>query len=245
MGPRLPESVAKLEERKYLILPIIGLTGFAVVLAALLLSGVLTGAQASVIATLALIVLTGAYAALTYQLVHETRKSREQEIRPVLDFQAQEKGSYIMNVGGGAARKLSLTLELLPAGRTHSITHQSLPAGSQLAIHVEPFSSIADRGYGDLQIEGAKFSGIEITEGEEFWENLDDPYERLVMRGRCENIWGQECEIKEEYSVFALTEMYGGAVPPNLEEAQSLEWIAMEIREIRSQLQQNDWDQER
>lgn len=57
------------------------------------------------------------------------------------------------------------------------------------------------------------------------------------------NMWGTECEIEEEYDVFTLTEGFGGGVPPNMDEATSLETVAIELSRIRRQLE-DDPDQE-
>lgn len=144
--------------------------------------GRISGAVATLAATLTLVVLTGLYAAITYRMMVETKKGREQEIRPVLEFHAGEYMSQIKNVGGGPARNLDITLSLVPEGVTHGIRHQSIPAGESIAVPAEPFSSIGDRGFLELQAEGVDIDGDEIDD-EEFWEDRDFPFERLQMTG--------------------------------------------------------------
>lgn len=215
---------------------------FVITLAVLLLvlEGLITASHASLIATLLLVVLTAGYAATTYRMTNETKKARVQETRPVLDFQPDEFMSTIVNLGGGPARSIDITLSFQPVDDRRRIQRQSLPAGEKIALVEEPFSSIGDRRFGDVQLQ---YSDLEEPENdselaETMYEN--PPAERLQMEGSCEDVWGTEYTIEEEYMVYDLTEGFGDAVPPTMDESQSLETIALELQRIRSQFEDNE-----
>lgn len=169
----------------------------------------ITGGEATAIATIMLVVVTGIYATFTYQMMLETRRSREQEIMPVFEFQPEEIRSYIQNVGGGPARKLDLT-SLLPANESVRVKRQSVPSGSAIAITAEPFSSLADRTFQDLQLESERIDLYEV-EDENIWDGLDEyPYEELVLDGVCEDAWGNTRNIYERYELWDLMEAVEG-----------------------------------
>lgn len=207
--------------------------------------GRISGAVATLAATLTLVVLTGLYAAITYRMMVETKKGREQEIRPVLEFHAGEYMSQIKNVGGGPARTLDITLSLVPDGVAHGIRHQSIPAGESVAVPAEPFSSIGDRGFLELQAEGIDIEWDETEDDdEEFWEEREFPYERLQMTGTCEDVWGNTYPIEEEHQAFDLTEGFGDAVSPTVDAEASLELVAIELQRIRRLLDENASEKE-
>jgi hypothetical protein len=198
--------------------PTFALSAAAIGLSYLVYTDTIAGGEATAIATVLLVVLTGVYATVTYQMMLETRKSRKQEIMPVFEFQSEEIRSYIQNVGGGPARKLDLTISLLPADKSVRVKRQSLPAGATIAITAEPFSSLADRAFQDLQLESEQIDLHENSD-ENIWEELDEyPYEELALNGECEDAWGNTIEIHEKYELWNFMEGLGGfesTRPPN------------------------------
>lgn len=206
-------------------------------------SETISSSVASVATTTLLVLLTAFYALSTYGMVRETRrmaeetrKSREQEIRPVIEFHAREVYSQIANIGDGPARNVDLNLTLLPSGLTHTIREQSLPSGESISIPAEPFSSIRDRGFLELQEQGLDFDWDDVDDYEEFWEEQDFPYETLRMTGTVEDVWGNTHEVDVEYDVWNLTQELQGAVSLTLDMEQSLDSIARELRQIRKHL---------
>lgn len=200
-----------------------------------ILTGTVSGAEATAIATVLLVLLTGGYATVTYLMVLETRKASEQEIQPALDFQARELASTIVNSGNGPARNLDITLTLEPAGDSHTVQRQSLPAGGAVAIPMEPYSSLGARGYQDLQLRATDMEWEDIDEDDpDFWEDLDEPYQRLTLEGTCEDVWGNTHHITEEYQIYDLTEGTAGAVEPSMDKEESLEQIAVELSRLRA-----------
>jgi hypothetical protein len=207
----------------------------AIALLYFIATGVLSGAEATAVATVLLVLLTGGYATVTYLMVQETRKAREQEIQPVLDFQARELASTIVNSGNGPARNLDITLTLEPAGESHRVQRQSISAGGAVAIPSEPYSSLGARGYQDLQLYATDMEWADVDEDDpNFWEDLDKPYQRLTLEGTCEDVWGNTHHINEEYQIYDLTEGTVGAVEPSMDEAESLELIAVELSRLRA-----------
>lgn len=101
-------------------------------------------------------------------MTHETKKSRQQEIQPVLEFRPREHRSTIVNLGSGPARNVDLTLTLEPKGESHRVRWQILAPQQEVAIPTEPFSSIADREYLDLQLQGADIDWESVEDDEEF-----------------------------------------------------------------------------
>ena len=99
-----------------------------------------------------LTVITLVYAVITYWMATETKRGRQQEIRPVLDFHADKFMSKIVNLGQGPARDVDLTLTFQPDGVSHRIQRQSLPAGAEIHIPAEPFKQMDDMEYTDLQL---------------------------------------------------------------------------------------------
>ncbi|WP_232700816.1 hypothetical protein [Halobacterium wangiae] len=211
----------------------------AIVLLYFISTGMLSGAEATAVATVLLVLLTGVYATATYLMVQETQKAREQEIQPVLDFQAREAASTIVNSGNGPARSLDITLTLEPAGESRTIQRQSLPAGGAVAIPSEPYSSLGDQCYQDLQLQAADVDWENVDEDDpDFWENLDEPYQYLKLEGTCEDVWGNTHRINEEYQVYDLTEGTVGAIEPSMDEEASLELIAVELSRLRGTIDQ-------
>jgi hypothetical protein len=196
---------------------------------------IIDGGTASLSASLLLVILTGAYAFITLWMTHETKKSRRQEIQPVLEFRPHEHRSTIVNLGSGPARNIDLTLTLEPKGESHRVQWQSLAPQQEIAIPAEPFSSIADREYLDLQLQGADIDWESVEDDEEFWDEFDDyPYEQLRMTGSCEDVWENLQEVEERYDVWNLTEAMVGTVPSTMEEKSSLELVAVELSSLRA-----------
>jgi len=163
----------------------------------------------------------------------ETRRAREQEIRPVLEFVPKEIHSEIVNFGRGPGRRLSLKLELHPAGLTHRVTQENLPPGEGLAIPKEPFSTLRDRDFLSLQIEGMDIDSDEIPEGTDIWEEREYPYERLTLQGKYEDIWGNTRSIEREYDVWSLVEGRNGTTSTGPEPNELLFMIARRLNEIQ------------
>lgn len=201
------------------------------------IEGIVTGGTASLAASLLLVLLTAVYAFFTLWMAHETRRSRQQEIQPVLEFRPREYGSTIVNLGSGPARNIDVTLTLMPDGESHSVQWQSLPSGQEIMIPAEPFSSIADREYLGLQLQGADidWETVEDEDEDEFWDEFDEhPYEQLHMEGFCEDVWGNQQSVNSTYEVWNLTEAMVGTVPSTMDEESSLELIATKLNKMRA-----------
>jgi len=126
-----------------------------------------------------------------------------------------------------------LTLE--PAGDSHTVQRQSLPAGGAVAIPMEPYSSLGARSYQDLQLQATDMEWEDVDEDDpDFWEDLDEPYQCLILDGTCEDVWGNTHHINEEYQIYDLTEGTVGAVEPSMDEEESLELIAVELSRLRA-----------
>jgi hypothetical protein len=139
--------------------------------------------------------------------MRETRKARQQEIMPAFEFQPEPLNPALVNVGNGPARKLDVTVSLLPAGETRHIRRQSVATGEGIHIGGEPFTSLGDQPFLDFQLRGLDVDWEEVEDDEEFWETVDDyPYERLTVEGSCEDIWENSIPVIEEYQIQDLTE---------------------------------------
>jgi len=218
---------------------IVLLVAAAIIGTGTILAGFLSGPQATSIATIWLVVLTGVYASVTYRMLRETKKSREQEIMPALEFEARETGSALINIGNGPARNLDIVLRLNPAGDRYRIKRQSLPSAGDLSIPVEPLSSLGDRRFLDVQMDGLDIDWAEHEEvaDDDFWENTEYPYQELVIDGMCEDIWGNRIRIEQTYDVWDLTEGFGDATPSSMAVDSSLQLLAIELSRIRRVLE--------
>jgi len=204
------------------------------------ITGLITGGTASLGASLLLVLLTGGYAFITLWMTHETRRSRQQEIQPVLEFLPKETDSTVINLGNGPARNIDLTLTLEPKGESHPVQWQSLAPQQELAISNEPLSSIADREYTSLQVQGADVDLETVEDDEAFWEELGDhPYDELHMEGTCEDVWGNSKEVDETYDVWNLTQAMVGTVPSTMDEESSLELVAVELSRLRRLIEED------
>ena len=203
------------------------------------IEGIITGGIASLAASLLLVLLTAVYALFTLWMAHETRRGRQQEIQPVLEFRPREYGSTIVNLGSGPARNIDVTLTLTPNGESHSVQWQALPSEREIMIPAEPFSSIADREYLGLQLQGIDidWDTVEDGNGDEFWDEFDEhPYESLHMEGSCEDVWGNQQNVNRIYNVWNLTEAMVGTVPSTMDKASSFELIATELSRMHTSI---------
>lgn len=180
-----------------------------------------------------LTVITLVYAGITYWIAKETKRGRQQEIRPVLDFHADEFMSKIANLGQEPARDVDLTLIFQPDGVSHRIQRQSLPAGAEIHIPAEPFKQIGDMEYADLQLLGRDING---TLDEDDWEDQEDPCVRLQLTGQITDAWGETISVDEEYDVWDLTSGEQGYVSYESDERFTREQIAAELRGINVSL---------
>jgi len=156
-----------------------------------------------------------------------------------LEFCPREYRSTIVNLGSGPARNIDLTLRFEPKGESHRVQWQSLAPRQEIAITAEPFASIADRKYLDLQLQGSDIDWESIENDEEFWDEFDDyPYEQLRMTGSCEDVWGNSQKIEQRYEVWNLTEAMVGTVPSTMREKASLELVAVELSSMRALLEE-------
>ena len=89
------ETLRSNRNRILVIGAIVGLSVAAITLLFFVHTNVISGGEATAVGTVLLVALTGIYATVTYLMMLETRKGREQEIRPVFDFQAEEYGSTL------------------------------------------------------------------------------------------------------------------------------------------------------
>ena len=185
---------------------ITGLSIAATILLYFVFTGTISGGGATAVATVLLVVLTGIYATATYQMMLETRKARQQEIKPAFEFRAQEHQSSLVNVGNGPARKLKVTIRLLPAGEFFQVPPQSIRSGGEVVIRDPQFPDLGEWDYLELQLQNPDVDVDEIDDEEFIHETENHPYQQLTMDGSCEDIWGNKVPIEETYNVWDLTE---------------------------------------
>lgn len=205
--------------------------------------GVISNGVASLVASLLLVFVTLIYASITLWMAIETHRSRQQEIKPVLEFRPREYHSSIVNIGNGPARDIDLTLTLEPEGDSRTVQWQSLAPGQEIAITVEPFSSIADREYIGFQLYGIDTTSEVMLEEDALPDDPDEfPYQTLTMVGTCEDAWENRQDVDEEYDVRNLTEAMVGTAPSTMDEAMSLESLAIDVDRIRAHLEDAEDD---
>ncbi len=130
-------------------------------------AGAITRQAVSVAGTLLLVLVTLTYAVLTYGLVVETRRSRRQAVRPVIELVTDQDNvtTRFKNVGNGPARTGKLTVRLRDENGSNGtneqlVTINDLATGQTHVIRPEPFdravdntTDVADR-YTHFDVEG-------------------------------------------------------------------------------------------
>ena len=184
---------------------IFALSVAAVVLLYLVYTDAISGGEATAIATVLLVALTGIYATVTYLMMLETRKARQQEIKPAFEFRAQEHQSSLVNVGNGPARKFKVTIRFLPVGEFFQVQRPSVQSNGEVVIQDPQFPDLGEWDYLELQLQSPDVDVYEIDD-EGFPQATEKhPYQQLTIDGSCEDIWGNKIPIEEEYEVLDLT----------------------------------------
>ena len=151
-------------------------------------SGVISPATASVTASSMLVIVTAIYVIITRELVRETRNARKQEVLPFFKLQLQpvsmsSYGVKVVNHGNGPATNISLTLTLVPKKGSSKKTVSKEVNG------VSP---------GDFVGFLSPFQGIELS------EETSKSYEKIVLEGRCFDVFDEEHKIADEYDLEML-----------------------------------------
>jgi heme/copper-type cytochrome/quinol oxidase subunit 4 len=97
----IPETLRSHRDRILVIGAIAGLTVAPIALLYLVHTDTISGGEATAIATVLLVVLTGVYVTVTYLMMRETRKARQQEIKPAInerEASACPRGSVVPRV---------------------------------------------------------------------------------------------------------------------------------------------------
>jgi hypothetical protein len=152
--------------------------------------GALSGPEATAVATLFLVAVTGGYGAVTYEMMRETRKARHQEIVPVFEPHVREDEIALVNGGNGPAHKLDATIGVQPAGVICNAQLQSVSPGSQAVILDRTFPNIGALDYFDRRMEHPDIDIFEIDEEEFPHETEKYPYRQLMLNESWEDLWG-------------------------------------------------------
>lgn len=179
------------------VLALLGLVAGSAWLSLEVASGRLRPPQASALASLLLVVVTGAYVYVTHSLVVETRRARRRERAPAIDLEPDGLGPKVRNVGMTPAYDLELTFELVPADdsdaarETTERSRRNLDAGDWLRLDEPPFRALCDP------------------------EDAPAAYDELRVTGRCHNYFDEPFPVEKSYPVpFVTDDGTPDAVPP-------------------------------
>jgi hypothetical protein len=145
-----------------------------------------TPAFAQVVATSILVLASMISAAAAWSNVRVSRKSREQEFKPLimLDVRgyALDKDPVLVleNQGNGPAENIELKLELSPSGRESStVSRKILPEDD--------------------------FTAVQGLFGDEFSFDSENEDEVIRVTGQCEDIFGNVLEIDREFDLDSFS----------------------------------------
>lgn len=136
-------------------------------------------------ATVILVLVTAVYAFLTWRMVVETRRARQQEVTPVFNLSVKpiSIGAWapaIENVGNGPALDVEATLTLEPGGEEHRVETKNIPEGD--------------------------FAG---SMNPRIGEDTHEEYDSLVVEGEYTDVFGERSTFDESYDLEFLAKHDG------------------------------------